>query len=140
MTYTLDHALHEVVNAPEGYVAVSGVLTFDPSDLPKTDWDHQDQTPPLTRVSAQMKGKSLTKSGFTGAFDRRISMEVACFGPWCAGATSDKPMLAFLKQTSRGYSLSLTPCGGHAFADPSPKDLRKVHNCYLKGTCPKPAH
>lgn len=117
MPYGVPEALQEVIEAEEGYVAATGTLTFDEGKLPKVDMAQQDQTPPLTRISARIKGTALTKSGFTQPFNRALTLEVSCFGPWCAGAASGKRVLAFLKQTSAGYVLSTTPCGGHVFYD-----------------------
>jgi len=48
MPHTIEGTLHDVATAPEGYVAALGTLTFDTSKLPKTNWNRQDQTPPLT--------------------------------------------------------------------------------------------
>mgnify|MGYP000106095508 FL=1 len=138
MPYGLPEALHEVATAKEGYVAVTGKLTFDKDKLPVTDWEQQQNTPPLTTIKARIKGKSLSKSGFQNRFDKPVMLDLRCFGPWCAGAATNKNVLAFLKQTKQGYRLNITPCGGHAFYDPKQADFNAVKQCYLKGKCPKP--
>ena len=138
MPYGLPEALHEVSTAKEGYVAVTGTLTFDKSALPTTDWEAQQDTPAHTAIKAHIKGKALGKSGFQNRFDKPLTLEVLCFGPWCASAIPDKPVLVFLKQTAQGYQLSITPCGGHAFYEPSKTDLNTVKQCYLTRQCPKP--
>ena len=137
MPYGLPEALHEVATAKEGYVAVTGKLTFDKDKLPVTDWEQQQNTPPLTTIKARIKGKSLSKSGFQNRFDKPVLLDLRCFGPWCAGASSDKNVLVFLKQTTKGYSLATTPCGGHIFENPTRKDMKSVERCYLHGDCPQ---
>ena len=138
MPFGLPEALHEIVNAEEGYIAATGKLTFDERKLPKVDMRRQDATKPVTRIKARLKGTSLTKSGFTNQLNTSLTLEVNCFGPWCASALSGKEVLAFLKQTPVGYTLSTTPCGGHIFYDPSKDALKSVERCYLTGQCPKP--
>ena len=138
MPYGIPEALQDVIKAKEGYVAATGILTFDQRALPKVDMSRQDKTPPVTRISARLKGQALTKSGFTHPFNRTLALEVSCFGPWCASAVSGKNVLAFLKQTSAGYVLATNPCGGLVFYEPSVKTLDKVIQCYIKNRCPKP--
>ncbi|MGB7318602.1 MAG: hypothetical protein WBC85_11615 [Planktotalea sp.] len=140
MPYGVPEALHEVIEAEEGYVAVTGTLRFDESKLPKVDMSRQEQTPPITRIKARIKGKALTKSGFTKPFNTALMFEVSCYGPWCAGAQSGKNALAFLKQTKAGYVLSTNPCGGHVFFEPNKETLNSVEQCYIKGHCPKSMH
>lgn len=137
MPFGLPDALHEVINAEEGYVAATGKLTFNERHLPKVDMHHQDATQPLTRIKARLTGKSLTTSGFTNKTRIPLTLEVSCYGPWCARASSGKDVLAFLKQTPTGYTLTTTPCGGHVFYEPSRKMLETVERCYLTGQCPK---
>lgn len=140
MPHTLENTLQEVVDSPDGYVAVHGVLTFDTALLPKVDWNAQQNTPPITKIPATLSGKSLTKNGFTSTFRRQITLAVNCLGPWCASAPNDKPVLAFLKQSRGQLSLSITPCGGHAFFSPKAKALKTVKRCFVSNTCPRPAH
>jgi hypothetical protein len=138
MPYGFENALHEIINADEGYVAATGKLTFDESKLPKVDMMHQDRTKTLTRISAWLKGSALTKSGFTHPLNTALTFEVNCYGPWCAGASSGKDVLAFLKKTDAGYMLSTNPCGGHVFYEPTKAILKSVARCYTHGVCPKP--
>jgi hypothetical protein len=137
LPFGLPEALHEVIKADEGYVAARGVLTFDERKLPKVDWNNQADTPALTRIKARLKGTILTKNGFSKPLNTRLTLEIKCFGPWCAGATSGIEVLAFLEQTPTGYSLSTTPCGGHIFGEPTRANIKAVEQCYLKGICPK---
>lgn len=130
--------MSDVASAPEGYVAAYGTLTFDTARLPETDWQAQENTPPVTRIPARLSGSSLTQNGFTGPLNSALTMEVACFGPWCASAPSGQMVLAFLKQSPKGQSLKLTPCGSHLVFDPALSDLRATKRCYLEGACGTP--
>lgn len=138
MPYGIDHAIHDVANAPEGYVAAHGILQFDASKLPKVDWNKQQDTPPLTRIRARLKGHALTKQGFTHKMNAPVTLEVSCYGPWCAAPPSGKHALVFLQKTDAGYVLETNPCGGLIFFDPTDEALKKVQRCYLEGHCPKP--
>lgn len=139
MPYTLTDALHSVATSPEGYLAVHGKLTFDTTRLPVTDWENQGATPALTRIPARIKGKSLTRKGFKNRFNRKITLELHCAGPWCASARSGKTALTFLKQTDQGYTLTIAPCAANAFFDPDRAALEQTKDCYLNGNCPKSA-
>lgn len=118
--------------AEEAYIVVHGTLHFDENKIPKAN--HND-SPPSTRFRARLTGKALSETGFDIDFDREITLDLICFGPWCAGAKSDIPYLGFLKQMATGYALQLDPCDGFGFADPTPEMLRKVEQCHAGGPC-----
>lgn len=122
----------EVDAAPESYVVVSGRLTFDPAALPRS---HQKDTQPRTEVTAHLTGKSFGKDGFALPFERDIQMDVLCFGPWCGGVDTGAEVLAFIKRGAEGYTLEVSPCGGRVFANPMPKMLRQVEQCFAQGRC-----
>ena len=125
----------EAAASKSAYVVVHGTLVFDESLLPKTDWDHQEQTPQDTFIPARFTGKSMSKAGFKTPFDRDITLHVQCFGPWCGGAASGTEYLAFLERGDDGYVLSVNACGGFGFAEPGQKALKRVVTCYRGGTC-----
>jgi len=125
----------QAAEAEEAYIVVHARLEFDAAALPRTDWQDQAASPPHTLIPARMTGQALTKTGFDLPFDRPITLDAQCFGPWCAGATPGTSYLAFLKRTEDGYLLALDPCGGMGFADPTPENLRRVETCYSGGIC-----
>ncbi|WP_254892423.1 hypothetical protein [Roseovarius sp. A-2] len=125
----------QATEAEAAYIAVHARLEFDPDALPRTDWQDQAATPPHTLIPARMTGQALTKTGFNLPFDRRITLDAQCLGPWCAGASPGASYLAFLKRTETGYLLALDPCGGMGFVDPTPETLRRVETCYSGGIC-----
>lgn len=119
---------------------VHGTLTFDETRLPKTDWQNQPKTPPNTLIPARIDGKALTRQGFNAQFNRPITFNVQCLGPWCANAKSGTRYLAFLRQTDgpsgagetgrsasdSSYQLDINACGGMGFAAPSAQALETI--------------
>jgi len=126
---------HSAAEAEAAYVVVHGTLDFDERRLPKADMSDQASIPPSTRIPAQITGQALTLSGFDHAFDRQITLDLRCFGPWCAGAVSGIPYLAFLQRTDAGYVLELDPCGGFGFSEPTDEMLTRVEGCYQGKAC-----
>ncbi|WP_375264809.1 hypothetical protein [Planktotalea sp.] len=61
--YGIPDALDEVINAQEGYVAVTGTLRLKEDDLPWPDPDTM-IAPDLTKVKARINGKALSRAGF----------------------------------------------------------------------------
>jgi hypothetical protein len=121
--------------AEETYIVVHGRLTFDERRLPEAVGN---DSPPSTVIKAHVSGKSLTQAGFTSAFDRDITLEVGCYGPWCAGASSGEDYLLFLRKDASGYTYMADPCGSLGFAAPTSEMLNQVEQCMKGGHC-KPA-
>ncbi len=128
-------SFNEAAAAKESYVIVQGRLTFDTSRLPKTDLGAQEEIPPHVDIAARLTGMSLSKQGFTSDFDHPVTLRVQCFGPWCGGAASGAQYLSFLEKTDTGYMLTVTPCGGFGFAEPSREILETVSACFQNGRC-----
>ena len=127
VTYT------QAAEAPEPYVVVLGLMTFDPAAMPPTDdmtRDHEGRM-----VPARIEGKGLTAHGFDTAFEADLTIDAQCLGPWCARAESGETILAFIEQREEGYLLSLTPCGGMGFAAPSDEDVKRVEACHRGEGC-----
>ncbi|MGX9356326.1 hypothetical protein ACS3SW_14525 [Roseobacteraceae bacterium S113] len=122
----------EVAQSEARYTMVIGALAFDTSALPVTDWDKQEDTPQMTNIPARLTGKSLQQGGFTGDYARDVVLNVACFGPWCAGAPEGEEILAFVNVDDAPPSISFTPCGGHSF---SPEMREQALACFNGGVC-----
>tara|TARA_R100000935_G_scaffold24000_1_gene43397 strand:- start:33 stop:518 length:486 start_codon:yes stop_codon:yes gene_type:complete len=120
--------------AAETYIVVHGRLSFDPARLPSTDMIPQ-QKPAHTLIPARLTGQALTKGGFDQAFDRAITLDVQCFGPWCASAVPGTQYLGFLERRDGGYVLAVDPCGGMGHAEPTPAMLDKALRCLQGGAC-----
>ena len=131
---SVERSYTEVAAAKESYVVAKGRLTFDQRKLPPDD-NGPVKPPKLTRIEARLVGSSLSSKGFNVPFDQPVTLEVACYGPWCGRAESGGQVLAFLKRSKSGYALDINPCGGRSFADPKAKMLKQVVQCHKGGRC-----
>lgn len=137
LPYGVTDAYHAAADAAERYVIVTGTLQFDPGLLPKVDMARQDETPPSTLIPGRITGHSLDRRGFLQPFSQPITLDVQCYGPWCAGLKPNTRYLTFLQKQEDGYLLASNPCGGFAFGTPSSEMLRQVQSCFNKGPCLK---
>lgn len=131
---SVTNSFQEVQEDPRDYLVVHGRLTLDHKALPGDGRLDQDK-PEMTMVPAHLTGKSLTQAGFEVPFEHDITLEVACFGPWCGDAENGTDILAFVRRDDSGYALAINPCGGHQFLNPDAKQLRAVHRCFKDGKC-----
>lgn len=138
MPYSPEQAFWDAAASPDRYVVVHGRLDFNPQLLPQVDWTGQDQAPPDTEFAASFTGFSLTRNGFDARFVRSIRVRVQCFGPWCASLEPGRDYLAFLKKQGGGYLLETNPCGGFAFAAPTPEMIGRIETCFQGGPCDPP--
>lgn len=127
--FTVTDAFLEADHSRSDFVIVTGRLDFDKSLLPVVDMDRQQDTPPETDIPAVLTGRSLSRNGFVRPFSEEINLEVRCYGPWCASATSGAEYLAFLEKTRDGYVLSVNPCGGYGFAPVTREMKKQVTDC-----------
>ncbi|WP_371224940.1 hypothetical protein [Roseovarius sp. 2305UL8-3] len=127
-------AYNMAAESEDHYIVVTGELTFKDAKLPK---GYANDSPASTRVPARLTGKALTKSGFNIAFDRNITLDVLCFGPWCGGAGSGETYLTFLKREGDGYVMEADPCGSMAFQNPTDNMMEQVERCFAGGRCGK---
>ncbi|WP_323765922.1 hypothetical protein [Marinovum sp.] len=125
----------EAAESTDRYTVVVGALTFDETQLPVTDMANQQNTPPETRIAARLTGEALTRAGFTFPYDREITLNAQCFGPWCAGAVSGAEYLAFVNLDRAVPEVAITPCGGFAFGQPTEAMRQRVIACFNGGDC-----
>ncbi|UWQ13847.1 hypothetical protein K3556_13060 [Aliiroseovarius sp. M344] len=134
MPYNAISAFQDAAKSSDDYVVVLGNLSFDEKHLPQVDWNRQEDVKPDNYLTGRIAGKSLTRSGFTNAFQRQIDINVQCFGPWCGGLSTGRT-LVFLKRKDRAYLLETNPCGGFAHGDPSNETLNKIEACMRGERC-----
>ncbi|MGR3585542.1 MAG: hypothetical protein ACU0B8_14860, partial [Pseudooceanicola nanhaiensis] len=123
----------EAAEAEAAYVVVHGELDFDAGDMPPAEVT--EPAPESRELRATLHGKGLTEGGFDTPFTRPITLEAQCLGPWCAQAEPGVEVLAFVETTGDGYRLTITPCGGMAFQEPSEADIDRVVACYQGKAC-----
>jgi hypothetical protein len=116
------------------YLVARGTLLFDEGDLPQTDWEDQAATPPLTRVEAFFSGDQLGRNGFQRPLDAAVTLEVACYGPWCARLPAGVEIIVFLERREGALMLETNPCGG--FALPATTEAERDLQACMRGTCP----
>ncbi len=121
--------------APETYVVIHGTLTFDEGALPQTNWEDQAATPTDTPIPARMSGMSLTPDGFTASFERAMTFNPKCLGPWCASAVSGSEVMAFVEYRDGGYVFSLGPCYAKGFFEPDQATLDQAVACMRGESC-----
>ncbi|MEX3316403.1 hypothetical protein [Sulfitobacter sp. PS-8MA] len=134
LPHSVEATYQRADQAEESYVVVQGRLTFDASALPDNGTGTQ-SPPKLTRVPAQISGMALSKGGFDVPFEQPLTLEVACYGPWC-GSVEEGDVLAFVERTPQdGYVLESNPCGGNLFTAPKPAMIDQVQSCFAGGPC-----
>lgn len=130
----VERTFHEAKEAAAEYLIVHGRLTLDQRKLPSDGTTHSNP-PKMTMVPATLNGLSLNKSGFHVPFDQNITLEVACFGPWCGSVANGADVLAFVRRDNGHYALGINPCGGHVFAPAKPAQLKQAKQCFTGGVC-----
>ncbi len=138
LPHSVQAAYQQAAEAEDVYVVIHGRLSFDGDLLPVTDWQDQASTPEQTRIPAQIEGQMLTAGGFDRDVVLDLTFDVLCYGPWCASGVPGVGYLAFAKQTPTGYVLQTNPCGGFAFAQPSPDQIQAVEACHGGDSCAVP--
>ncbi|MDF1727423.1 MAG: hypothetical protein P1U53_06705 [Sulfitobacter sp.] len=133
---SVERSFQQYDAAREQYLVVHGRLTLDESALPQTLMTDQ-QPPQMTRLPAELSGKSLSQAGFQLPFDQAVTLEVACLGPWCGSAQDGTDVLAFVRKDAAGYAIEIDPCGGALFVAPKLRQLEAVEDC-LKGEACEP--
>lgn len=92
----------------------------------------QDQTATTTAV---VSGTMLTSHAFGRDFEREITLEVSCLGPWCGGTDGlDREQFMAIQITDSDLVLRLGPCGGDV-VNWDRDGERRMLACHRGGTC-----
>ena len=129
-----ERSFSEVQGAVESYLVVHGRLTFETRKSPKVGRKNG-PAPKLTRVPARMTGYALSGKGFKTPFDKNLTLEVRCLGPWCGSAQNGEQVLAFIRRDGAQHFLEVLPCGGRVFANPKRAVLKQMQSCMKRGRC-----
>lgn len=118
------------------FAVLHGTFQYDPNALS----DAGDLMNPVTiEMMSRFSGDILGPTGFTPTQDADIQITLSCAGPWCAQlpANADSvEMLAFVQLTETGPHLTIDPCYGWAFFDPTQNDIDTAERC-MSGDCSK---
>ncbi|MDC0658616.1 hypothetical protein N6L27_11455 [Leisingera sp. SS27] len=128
-----DAYLH-AANSDRVYNVIAGELKFDESLLPQSHSDNPNDTPPLTRIPAQLSGKLLEGKYFSRRVSVSAVIEVECLGPWCGGMKSGADYVVFAEQRGQELVVRANACGGFAFDDTSTV-RRQVLDCHRGKAC-----
>jgi len=135
LLFGVTDAYLEAQASDDRYIVVVGDLTFDPAELPKTDWANQAATPDRAVFYGAMDGASWSGNRFSRAFEGRVTLNVECAGPWCASAKTGQKTVAFLREVGATYVADIRPCGGMIFQNVDPAAMRDLTQCLKGGTC-----
>ena len=136
--WQVEDAFSKAAQSKDSYLIVRGKLTFAQRDMPKVDWNRQQDVPPLTKIKARLKGKSLGLTGYETKFSAPVTFLVSCAGPWCPSASSRSDVLAFVKKSGNRYEIELGACGGMVFENPTQDMIERVNYCFSEGACSTP--
>ncbi|MEM6478234.1 MAG: hypothetical protein AAF647_04200 [Pseudomonadota bacterium] len=124
----------EVAAASAPYVIALGRFSFDEKAFRQVP-PHND-TPPGQVITARFSGGLFTGKDFSFETELDVEIDARCFGPWCSWLAPELETLAFLEDLGEGgFRLSLSPCGGRAFAEPGPADIEQVLACFNGADC-----
>lgn len=114
------------------YYVLYGTLEFDASELPQGVVNKPREPAP---IAAQFRGHGLNRNGFTSRFERGVTLQPVCFGPWCGSEMPGVKSLFFAKLDGDDVIISSDPCGGTTFPEPSRAALDAMTAC-INGNCP----
>lgn len=124
----------EAAGSDSVYNVIAGRLRFDETLLPRSHSENPNDTPPLTRIPAQLSGKMLAGKHFSQRVNVPVVLEVECLGPWCAGLASGQDYVVFAQQRGAELVVAVGACGGFAFDD-SAQVRRQVLDCHRGKAC-----
>ncbi len=129
---TIPDSFARAEKVPEDVYLLKGRLTFDERLLPETDMLNQEQTP--APIAARFKGHALNRDGFTTRYERAVTLQPLCFGPWCGGAASGEEAIIFAKVVGADLVIEASPCGGNIFYNVNRAMERQAIAC-INGDC-----
>ena len=127
-------AYMQAANSESVFNIIAGELRFDEGLLPKSHAEDPNDTPPLTRIPAQLWGKMLEGKYFSKRVNVPVVLEVECLGPWCGGIPRGADHLFFAEQRGNELVIRANACGGFAFEDSS-QARRQVLDCHRGKAC-----
>ena len=120
-------------DSEKAYVILEGRFDFDQRDLPQREVNNEN--PSDTLLDAQFTGSFFNGQTFDTPWSGPIQINAQCFGPWCSYAETGITGIAFVERTSEGYLMSLSPCGGTLFQNPTQAQRDAIIACHNGGAC-----
>lgn len=112
-----------------------GTLTFDERLMPQGVVNEPRDPAP---VPALFKGLGLTLDGFTARFERPVTLQPQCAGPWCGSAVSGQEAIVFATVLGDDILINVGACGGQIFYDPTPQMEATLTSCIRGEACVSP--
>ncbi len=129
---TIADSFARAEEVPEDIYLLKGTLTFDERLLPETDMLNDGWKP--SPIAAQFRGFALNSVGFTTRYDRTVSLQPLCVGPWCGGAVSGEVAIMFAKVVGPDLVIEAPACGGGIFYNVTPQMEQQAIDC-INGDC-----
>lgn len=118
--------------AEETYVVLLGRFAFVTPDLS----DRDPVMPQAISVPAQFQGQYLGAADFQDAPELSVILVFDCVASWCGNPPEGNPeVLAFVEQSTDGFTLRLDPCGSLAFFEPTAQDIAQTEACMRGEDC-----
>ena len=137
MPHSVEAAFGQAQAAQEQFVVVQGRLEIDQKQTVKKRKKY-DPKPATVVIDAQLTGQALSQSGFSVPYAKPVRVVLECFGPWCGKVQSGGQVLAFVETSGRSRVISVNPCGGFLFHNPTKKMLSKIKQCFAGKRCDVP--
>ena len=125
-------SFHHATEVPEPIYILHGRLAFDESLLPEGMVNEPREPAP---IPAHFDGMGLTLNGFTSRFERPVTLQSVCFGPWCGREVSGENVMLFAKVVGNDIIVESDPCGVNVFYDPTQEMLDQMTSCIRGETC-----
>ncbi len=85
--------------------------------------------------TATFVGHQANRTGFKRPIKISVAVSAECGGPWCGSVTMQTPMMTFLEITPYGHDLTVGPCGGSVFYNPTKDQNSRALRCLRGGVC-----
>ena len=115
------------------HIVVLGDLMFAEQHFPEPE-DINEPTQNGAEIIGWFNGHSLSPGGFDRRFERDVTLRFSCAGPWCGG-TAPGTHMAFLKREGSSYIMTLGPCGGMVYRDPTEVQKSQAISCMRNKDC-----
>lgn len=124
MPPSFDHSFDQARDAKETYGILAGSIDVNEAKVKQAS---KDGTTPYS-VMGMFTGAAVYSEGLSEEFQREITVEVKCYGPWCGNAQDIEDVIFFAKLGPAGsLMVEDNPCGGTFFdADEADRAMERL--------------